>query len=354
MQLSILLPTNRHGPVAISRIAQACGWAAPGIEVIVRDNSGNAEKRALIAHFRNDHSRIVSVDPCEPLENYSEILRLATGEFIFCLADDDQCFDHAIGALPGLIDQHGKDSNVAGFTGIYALETTRGTMFANYKDTDSDDAAARVRGFLSYQGPNMLFYSVIRRGVAERMAHFLKTLPIFLSFHDQTLCLLHLLNGKLIGMPRLFYVYDLGVWEATESAQKRDADFYRAARLDLAANKLHWLLCGFEGAVLTMNSDLFPDLPSPKRQEIADIWFGVMFARFKHQARLTFDSDLADDAEKVCEKLRSATGQLTFEKVLSDVCGFFALFSPGRARAYFDFWSEIMTRRQQLLRKTGS
>jgi hypothetical protein len=186
------------------------------------------------------------------------------------------------------------------------------------------------------------------------MARFLKTLPVFLSFHDQNLCLLHLLNGKLIRMPRLFYAYDLGVWEATESAQKRDADFYRAAGLDLATNKLHWLLCGFEGAVLTINSDLFPDLPSPKRQAIADIWFGAMFLRFKHQRRMTFDSNLTDDAERVCEKIRGATGQLTFEKVLSEICGFIGFSSPDRARAYFDFWSQIINRRQQLFRKTGS
>ena len=37
----------------------------------------------------------------------------------------------------------------------------QGTAFVNYKDTDLDDTAARVSGFFSYPGPNMLFYSVI-------------------------------------------------------------------------------------------------------------------------------------------------------------------------------------------------
>ena len=138
------------------------------------------------------------------------------------------------------------------------------------------------------------------------------------------------------------------------SAQKRDADFYRAAGLDLATNKFHWLLCGFEGAALTMNSDLFPDLPSTKRQQIADAWFSVMFARFKRDVRLSFNSDLADDAERFCAKLKGATGQLTFENILSETCGFLALSSCDRARTYFDFWSEIINRRQQLFRKTGS
>jgi hypothetical protein len=331
-----------------------CSWAAPNIEVIVRDNSGNAEKRALIAHFRNDYCRIASVDACGPMENYSETLKLATGEFIFCVADDDQCFDHAIGALPGLIDRHGKDLSVAGFTGTYALETTQGTAIVNYKDVNSDDAAVRVGGYLSYPGPNMLFYSVIRRSIVERMARFLRTLPFSLSFHDQILCLLHLLNGKFIHIPRLFYVYDMGIWQAPESAQKCDADFYRAAGLDLATNKFQWLLCGFEGAALTMNSDLFPDLSFAKRQQIADAWFSVMFARFKRDVRLSFNSDLAGDAERLCAKLKSATGQLTFEKILSETYGFLALSSRDRARTYFDFWSEIINRRQPLIRKTGS
>ena len=74
------------------------------------------------------------------------------------------------------------------------------------------------------------------------------------------MCLLYLLNGKFISIPRLIYLYDLGLWEEPELGQKRDLDFYKAA-MDPAINKLHWFLCGFEGAVLARNSDMFPDLP---------------------------------------------------------------------------------------------
>ena len=56
MQLSILIPTHRNDLLACSRIAQACSWAGPKLEVIVRDNSGNAEKRNLLAQFKRDHS----------------------------------------------------------------------------------------------------------------------------------------------------------------------------------------------------------------------------------------------------------------------------------------------------------
>lgn len=86
MQLSIIIPTHRHDLLALSRIAQACSWARPDIEVIVRDNSGNAEKRAALKHLQREHCTIISVDECEPRENFVESLRLAKGEFVFMLA----------------------------------------------------------------------------------------------------------------------------------------------------------------------------------------------------------------------------------------------------------------------------
>jgi len=334
--------------LALSRIAQVCSWAGPNIEVIVRDNSGNAEKRMLLEHFRREHCDIVIADPCEPLENYSEILRLAQGEFVFCVSDDDFCFDRAIGALPGVIDRFGKDPTVAGVTGAYALETPQGTSIVNYNSVDSDDPAVRVAGYLAYQGPNMLFYSVLRRSLAERVLVFMKAMPVYLSFHDQILCLLYLLNGKLVKMRRLFYGYDVGIWEATETAQKRDLDFYRAAGLDPAMNKLHWFLCGFEGAVLVRNSDMFPDYPLAQRQVIADRWFSMMFMRFKSQARLTFESRFADEADKVCAKLQASTGQLSFQGMLTEICGLIALSSKDNAQRYRDFWDAEINRRKPI------
>jgi hypothetical protein len=340
--------------VALSRIAQVCSWAGPNIEVIVRDNSGNAEKRQLLGHFRREHCNIVISDPCEPLENYSEILRLARGEFIFCVADDDQCFDRAIEALPGIIERFGKDPTVAGVTGAYALESSKGTSIVNYKGVDADDPAARVAGFLAFQGPNMLFYSVLRRSLAERILVFMKSMPVYLSFHDQILCLLYLLNGKLVSLQRLFYVYDVGVWEVPETAQKRDIDFYAGAGLDPVVNKIHWLLCGFEGAALIMNADIFPDYPPAQRQPIADLWFSTMFSHFRGQPRLTFGSRFADEGDRLCAKLQTATGQLSFQGMLAEISGFMALFSKERAQRYFDFWDAVLNRRSPVRAKQAS
>ena len=347
MQLSILLPTHRADLMALSRIAQACSWAGPSIEVIVRDNSGNARKRSQIAQFKRDHCTIVSAEPCSPLENFSEAMRLARGDFIFCLADDDMFFDRAAAALPALIDRCGGDPSVAGIAGNYIVESSKGSALTVYQNIDSDDVAARIAGYLSYPGANVLAYSPLRRTMLEKILRFMQAMPIFLSFHDQITCLLYLLNGKFVRLPKLIYGYDFGPWEDMQSAQKRDMAFYNAAGLDPAISKLHWFLCGFEGAILIRNGDVFPDHPPAKRQAMADQWFSLMFQRFLSNPRLTFGSQFAPQADALCGKLRASQGHLSFVDMLSDICHFIALSSPDKAQSYLSFWAGMLTPRRQ-------
>ena len=354
VRLSILLPTNRRSLLACSRIAQACSWAGPHVEVVVRDNSGDTRKREVLAYFQRDNCKIITVDPCEARENFSEALRLATGDFVFCLGDDDFCFDHAIAGLPDVIERIGEDPSIIGVAGTYAIETMKGTSLANYTNIDSDDVRARVAGFLGYGGPNVLFYSILRRELVTRIFNLINDMPFSFSFHDQVMCLLYLLNGKFAPLQRLMYLYDMGVWQSRETAQGRDLDFYKGAGLDPSINKLQWIICGFEGASLTMNSNMLAMLPLAQRQSIADLWFTTMFARFKNDRRSAFNSPLTDDAERWCNKLLNATGQLTFERILTDISGFIALSSSEAAQNYFDFWDAVINKRQPVSRRSNA
>jgi hypothetical protein len=346
VKLSILIPSNRQGLLVVSRIAQACSWANADVEVIVRDNSGNAEKAELIARFERDNCRIIIAEPCDGLKNFTEILALARADFVFLLADDDLCFDHAVAALPAMLAQYAGDRGVIGVTGLYAVETTQGTAIVSYKDAEADDVAARVTGFLNYSGPNILHYAPMRRELVARVFTFMRSLPLYFSFHDQIICLLYLLNGRFARMQRLLYLYEMGAWEQAETAQKRDVDFYREAGLDPAINALHWLLCGFEGAALIMNSTMLPAYPPAVRQPIADRWFTSMFVRFRATPRLTFGSAHGAEADKLAAKLKTATGQLTFERVLAEICAFMATFARPEAERYFAFWQAMIARRQ--------
>ena len=144
------------------------------------------------------------------------------------------------------------------------------------------------------------------------------------------------------------YLYDFGVWEKTETGQKRDVDFYTAAGLDPAVNLLHWFLCGFEGAVLTLHADVFSDHPPAQLQAIANHWFVTMFARFKGHPRLTFGSPFTRDVEKVCTKLKAMSGPMSFENMLKEITNVISLFSKGQAQTYFDFWNAVMNKRKPI------
>jgi hypothetical protein len=354
MRLSILIATNRKGLLPCSRIAQACSWASPDIEVIVRDNSGDAAKREFLAHCEGEHRKIVIAEPCDMVTNFTETLRLASGEFIFVLADDDFCFDHAIAAMPGMLRDHGGDPSVVGVTGAYAVEGSNGTAVIAYPNTDSDDVVARVTGYLGQAGPNVMLYAPLRKAMVERVFTFIHSMPVFFSFHDQILSLIYLMTGKYVRLKRLLYLYDVGLWENIESAQRRDVDFYRDSGLDPAVNKLHWFMCGFEGAVLARNSDIFPDRPMAQRQAVADRWFSAMFARFKANPRLTFDSPYAGAAEHLCAKLQASTGQMSFVDMLAEVSGLMALSSQAKAQEYFDFWHATINRRAPPVRSIAA
>ena len=342
MQLSILVPTNRSGLLACSRIAQACSWAGPNIEVIVRDNSGNAGKREWLGHLQRDYCNIVVADPCEPLEQFSALIALAKGDFLYCVADDDFCFDRAIAVLPDTIGRHGGDPSFIGVTGAYAIDTSKGTKILSYQDVDSDDVAARVTGYLNFSGPNVLFYAVLRRELVHRISAFMRAMPFFFSYHDQIYCLLYLLSGKLVRLERLFYLYDLGIWENDELGQKRDADFYRAAQMDPAISKLQWFMCALEGAALAMNSQLFPNYSAAQRELIGSRWLAVMLRRFRDHKRGAFDSRFADKADLLCAALQASIGKLSLPGMVTEVASFIALFSNKQAKSYFDFWNAIL------------
>ena len=346
MQLSILLGTNRNGLPACARIAQACAWASPSIEVIVRDVSTDAQKREFLAQLRSDYCNIVLAEPCDARSNAADMIRLAKGDFVFLLNDDDFCFDHAIAELPALIENHAGNPSVVGVTGGYLIEATQGSSIVGYTNAESDDVTARIAGYLSFGGPNILHHAPLRREAVQRVFAFMDTLPFALPFHDRIGCLSYLLKGKFVRLKRLLCLYDAKIWEQGDIVQRHEVECYRNAGFDPAINTLHWYLCGFEGAVLVRNADEFSGYPLALRQTIADRWFSVMFTRFKGQARQTFDSPFAGDAQKICAKLQTSTGQLSFDGMLEEICRLIALFSGDGAHRYFDFWRAAINQRQ--------
>ena len=346
IRLSIIMPSNRDDLRAFSRISQACSWAGPHTEVIVRDNSGSASKRRLLSQIERENCHLITADPCDAQENASKALERAQGDFVFLICDDDSCFDRAITGLPARIDQIGDDASVVGITGAVVIDNSKGSSVGAYRNVDSDDALTRVSAWLTAKIPPVLLFSPVRRDALNWVTEVILSKPFRLSFDDQICSMLYLLRGKFAPLDRLLYVYDQHNWEEHSTAQVEDMKWYSAASLDPAINKLHWLLCAFEGAMLARNLALTPDDTLAQRQKIADIWFTAMFRRFQVHPREDFGSPLAGAAEKICVKWKAAVGQLSFEAILVDICEFMALASPEHAMAYFNCWGNFLSMRQ--------
>ena len=346
IRLSIVIPSNRDGLTACSRILQACSWAGPRVEVIVRDNSGSAAKARFLSGIERENCRLIVAAPCGAHENWREAFNEARGDFVYVLSDDDLCFDRALASLPGVIESIAADPAIIGVAASTLIETSQGSQGFAYPNIDADDPVVRLSGYLSSQGPNVLLFSPVRRATMKWAFEVVYGKPFAFSFDDQISSLLYLLSGKFARMKRLMYVYDFGNWEATSTAQRIDMNFYKSSALDPAINKLHWFLCGFEGATLIRNMALQPNYSPAQRQALADLWFSTMFNRFRQQPRDDFGSPLAGEAEKLCGRWREAAGRLSFGDMLADVCHFLALSSQENALKYFAFWSTILGLRQ--------
>ena len=346
IRLSIVMPSNRDSLAAFARIAQACSWAGPQTEVIIRDNSGSPSKGRLLAQIQKDNCHIIVSDPCEAHENWAKAFEQAKGEFVFFLSDDDTCFDRAIADLPKTIEAVGHDPSVVGVTGTTFIDATQGASFVDYPNVDADDAPTRLSGYLSSNSPNVILFSPARRAAMKWVMEIINAKPFQLSFDDQLSSMLYLLRGKYARLNRILFCYDPHHWEKAETAQREDLKFYTAAKLDPAINKLHWLLCAFEGACLIRNLALTPNYSLAQRQIMADRWFAVMFNRFKSHGRADFGSPLSANAEILCAKWTLAAGQLSFAALLADICQFLALSSQENSLKYFAFWSTIIGLRQ--------
>ncbi len=323
MKISIIIPTNRVSYSAIARVLESAALDPDKFEVIVRDNSENTRKRALLGMVDSPALRLSTVPNRGAFENGVEALRLSTGEFVFFLADDDWVSFRAIEQLHALATKNAADLSVGCVTGGYLIESSAHSGVLKYAGLDSSDPVQRLSGYLQANAPNVLYYSAVRRSLMSLCYAFLESVPYSFSFHDQLVSMLYLVMGRVAQIDRVLYFYDLGDWETSEGTLSKDRACYVNAGLPIEVDRLHWLICGLEGALL-LNSRLLGEKATFDRPRMVDIWFSTNFARFKHWGR---ESGYAESAANVeTRKIRDkwlGNAEANLSELLLDVCGAF-------------------------------
>ena len=339
--LSIVIPSNRAGFGAYGRIMSAAAWASDTIETIVRDNSGNAEKRSVLGSLQGPNLRVLLADPCDATTNFLEAGRAARGEFLLFLGDDDSAFDRGVAAIADAAVSHADDRSVVGITGRYVFEGAWGSQIRNYRDVDSTDAGARLGGLLASDGANLIFYSAVRRQVVHDVWATVLAHPFRFPFHDQLCSLLYLLGGRFVSVGRLVYVYDNANWDGT-AFLAAELKIYAAAGMDAAIRWLHWIICGFEGASLIMHSRFGARYAADERQAMANAWFAAMYRRFINERIVVESSSLNAAAIALSRRWKDADDpNFSLEALLDDISGFIGMSSTEHAEAYRAYWEGI-------------
>jgi glycosyltransferase involved in cell wall biosynthesis len=341
MKISLLLPTNRKSYSAIARVLECSALDPAKFEVIVRDNSEDEAKRKLLTSIDSPALRVVTVPNHGAFENPIEALRLASGEFIFFLADDDWFSTRGMEQLHAMAAGANNDASVACVTGTYFIESSRQTGLFRYQQLDSDDPATRLAAYFEANAPNVLYYSGVRRSLANFCFGFMERLPYKFSFHDQLISMLYLALGRILQIDRVVYFYDLAEWETHEKSLSKDRAMYIQAGLPLEIDRLHWLLCAMEGGFL-LNSRLLAERGHYDRQQLADLWFANMFARFKHHYREAgYESNVMGEGTSKLKNKWIGEREVNLNELLIDVCDVLESAAPAVADRYFQFWSTL-------------
>jgi len=341
MKISLIIPSNRKSYSAMARILECASLDPSRFEVIVRDNSEDEAKRALLSSIDSPTLRLFTVPNRGAFENPIEALRLATGDFILFLGDDDWLSARGIEQLHALAAREIDDATVACFTGTYLIQTSTQSGLFRYPDLDSDNAAKRVASYFEAKAPNVLYYSAVRRSLATFCFSLLEQLPYKFSYHDQLIAMLYLALGRTLQVDQVVYFYDLGEWETSEKSLAKDRAMYVDAGLPLEIDRLHWLLCGMEGGFL-LNSVLLSEKRTYDRKELSDLWFANMFTRFKHHYRETgYESSAINEGSLKLKAKWISESEVNLSELLFDVCEILEKADPAGAERYFKFWSSL-------------
>ncbi|MDE2029889.1 MAG: glycosyltransferase family 2 protein [Alphaproteobacteria bacterium] len=337
MKLSIAMPSHNVGSRINANILNACVLGSDDVEIIIRDNSGNEEKRKFLSGIKEKNCRIISVDECPGAENIRELMDETAGEFVFTVCDDDYVNGYALPSLLDEIDKIKGDTAYVGTSGIFVIDEDRKTEFFRFNCFDTPDALGRFKAYLG-GCPSIFQYSPIRRTVSKSVLGFCSTLPVYLSYHDWLLNCLHLMHGKFSYVDRYIYHYYNSNWTGGEQNLISDARYFKLAGIDTSGVRIQWLIAAFEGAQTFMSKYSGVDMPREQRQSLAVFclshWYQMLFHTYMRQA-----PDAKYDAEtlKIAQKWM-ASSEINLSNLLADICEFYALTAPEKAQHYYDFW----------------
>ncbi len=205
------MPSNRSLPHASAAILSAVDFArGNGVELVISDNSGDAEKAAWLASLGDDIV-VLADGPQDAGENMLSAFEAARGTFVLPMGDDD-----LIRGTLSAVDL----SPEAGLSGVRPLCHVLGADGTVRREVDwtetGDDGAGRMLAHARRGEPdNATYYSAwARRHFLPLCRLFVRHHPLGMGSSDWAMVSALIGRGRL-GVDRsMVYSYRLGGWQA--------------------------------------------------------------------------------------------------------------------------------------------
>jgi hypothetical protein len=332
------MPTHNVGPRIRLNILNVCSLASDNLEVVIRDNSGDASKREFLQGMEGPNCRIIIVDECPGPVNTRAAITAATGEFVFFAADDDHVNSFGIPTLQAEIQKIVADPAIVGTSGIIVVDDGKCTTFQAFNRQFMPEPIDRLQGLLYTQWPSVFQYAPVRRNALMNVWKFASRLPVFVCYHDLLMNCLCLLHGRITYNERFIYQYFNTNWSNPELLLKSETASFVHAGIDASAVRLQWLIAAFEGAQAFLCKYTYADVPSAQRELLAQFWLQHWLARFTQSAWRQGEGGKFD-AQALALALKWLVGRSSnLNDLLTDIAGFYALSSTEIAQRYFEFW----------------
>jgi hypothetical protein len=338
-KLSIMMPSHNVGTRTNINILNASLMGNDDVEVVIRDNSGNAEKRDFLSRIKENNCRIMSVDECPGRENFISLLNEVKGDFTFFVCDDDYANGYCLSSIVKRIKKIESFPDFIGIAGGALIDHDNGTDAVLFSGLHKRRNLTRVENLFKSNWPSVFQYSAMRTDILRTVWAFSETLPVYMSYHDMLMNSLALLHGRVVTIKRFFYQYYNSNWATHEQHLESDAGFFRRMGIDPSGVRLQWLIAAFEGARTFIEKYHSAPLSQEERGALASYWFGRFFQTFLERSTnreaegARFDKIAFDLSVKW--RWRS---QISLDEILNDIVDFYALSSPEIASAYYEFW----------------
>lgn len=332
-RLSIGIPSNR--PLARSRdsIASALDFCLRnGYNLVVSDNSGDAEKRAWLQEIMRGE-QLVHIDsqPCEMMDNWFQAFHATTGDFVLMMGDDDTIFGYdvapAFDDIPA--DVVGIRPTVAGYG------QAEGILRMYNNAITANTGAERVLEYLkSANGANLGIFTFWRRDVFEPIMNmWLKNHPTKSTYCDWAVMAALSSCGKVLRHPTGCYFYNLQNWlgdAAFVSAQVEKA--YAKGGLPAGTVAYERVLNAIDSFIF-INREASP-LPYEERFIAAAFTMDLYLKPYRENLPVASRHANAAEINRISQKL---VGEDDIPTILNILLEIMDAIQPGLAQRYRDF-----------------